>query len=199
MKRILALAFAIFTTGSAASAATIFEDTPNETAGGFDIFALPGSSLVGNSDPFVAATLGAPGVGFAINGVENFRGILSGGGLMSSLSFQIFEPTTTQLAGGCNTTCFDSEFTLTLLFGGTVLDTSNIFPLDDAITTVNIPAGSFIFDEFIVREVSNTIDNEFFGNFSAEVFEPPVAAVPLPAGGGLLLGALALLALRRRS
>jgi len=175
-----------------AQAAPVFEATPTDPGGAFDITIAPGSSLPGSSAPFVGSVFG--GAGFAISGVENFSGRLAGGGYMTSLRFEIYEPTTTQTLEGCNTACVDSTFSLELFDGTTSLVSFTFFPTDDAITGVEVADGFYTFDSFVVTETVGTNDNEFFANFSANT----ASVIPLPAGGLLLASALAALGLRRR-
>lgn len=192
--RFFTLLSAVLLSPLVANAATVFEATPNETAGGFDIVALSPSTLPTNSDAFVGDVFGTAGVGFAISGVESFSGTLASGGLMNALRFEIYEPTSTARSEGCNTTCVDSTFSLTLRLAGSDVTSFNFFPTDDAVTGVEVAQGAFVFDEFIIRETVGTNDNEFFANFSAN----EISAVPLPAGLPLLVAGLGALGLIRR-
>ena len=177
---------------AAQASSLVFEATPNETPGGFDIVAGAGSSLPGDSTPFVGNLFG--GAGFAISGVENFTGTLSDGGKMTSLRFEVYEPTDRQLLEGCNTTCVDSQFMLQLFNDGTEVFSANFFPTDDFVQGVSVAQGFYVFDTFVVTEVVGTNDNEFFANFEATRLAP----VPLPATGLMLLTGLGLLAARRK-
>ncbi len=178
--------------GLAQASSVVFEATPNETAGGFDIVAGAGSSLPLDSSPFVGSIFG--GAGFAISGVENFTGTLADGGKMTSLRFEMYEPTDSALLEGCNTTCVDSTFMLQLFNDGTEVFSASFFPTDDVVTGVEVAPGIVVFDTFVITETVGTNDNEFFANFSATRLAP----VPLPAGAGLLLGALGLMGALRR-
>lgn len=177
--------------GAALASSVVFEATPNETAGGFDIVAGAGSSLPGDSSPFVGNIFG--GAGFAISGVENFTGTLASGGKMTSLRFEIYEPTSIQKLEGCNTACVDSTFMLQLFNDGAQVFSANFSPADDTINGVEVAAGFYVFDTFVITETVGTHDNEFFANFEATL-----APIPLPAGGVLILSALAGLGLMRR-
>ena len=179
--------------GASLASSVVFEATPNETAGGFDIVAGAGSSLPADSSPFVGNIFG--GEGFAISGVENFTGTLADGGKMTSLRFEVYEPTSTQKLEGCNFTCVDSQFTLQLFNDGTEVFSAAFFPADDVVNGVQVAPGFHVFDTFVVTETVGGIDNEFFANFSATKLAP----VPLPASGLLLLGGLALMRRLRRS
>ena len=177
---------------AAGAASTVFEATPTDPGGAFDIAFPAGSSL--GPDPqsqFVGNIFG--GAGFAISGPENFSGRLASGGLMTGLRFEIYEPTTPQKLEGCNATCVDSAFTLTLRLGGVDVVSFPFFPADDIVQGVEVAPGFFTFDEFVVTETAGGNDNEFFANFEATL-----APIPLPAGGALLIGALGALALARR-
>jgi hypothetical protein len=188
--RILIVAGALSLAPLAATAASVTEATVTD-AGGFDVTAGAGSSFPGDSSPFVGTIFG--GEGIAISGVENFSSVLAGGGLMSALSFDIYEPTTTQLLEGCNTTCVDSIFQVEFFKGATLIASfAGLAPADDAITNYSFgPLAAF--DKFVITETQGSNDNEFFANFSATL-----APVPLPAGLPLLIGGLGGLVLLRR-
>ena len=177
---------------AAGAASTVFEATPTDPGGAFDITFPAGSSL--GPDPqsqFVGTIFG--GAGFAISGRENFSGRLASGGLMSGLRFDVFQPTTPQTLEGCNTTCVDSAFNLTLRLGGVDVASFPFFPDFNRVQGIEVATGTVVFDEFVVTEVTGSNDNEFFANFEATL-----APIPLPAGGALLVTALGALAIARR-
>ncbi|RKF14996.1 hypothetical protein D6850_09045 [Roseovarius spongiae] len=170
----------------------MFEATVTD-AGGFDVTAASGSSFPGNHAQFTGTIFG--GEGIAISGVENFSGVLASGGYMTSLSFDVYEPTTTQTLEGCNWgSCTDSTFTLELFNGAASIASTSFNPTDDAIFNFGLAlAPGQKFDRFVITELNNTVDNEFFANFKADL-----APIPLPATGWLLIAALGGLVLRRR-
>lgn len=171
-------------------AATVFEATPTDP-GGFDVTAAPGSSIPGNSSPFVGTVFG--GAGFAISGVESFSTTLAGGGLMTGFAFDIYQPSTPQTLEGCNTTCVNSSFQVQFFKSGIEQTSFFFIPALDAVESYGLSSGLVVFDEIVITEVIGTNDNEFFANFEATL-----APIPLPSTGLLLLAALGVLALRRR-
>lgn len=128
-----------------------------------------------------------------ISGTENF--MLTFDAPVTSMGFMIHEPAgSTSAQDGCNATCVDSLFTVTLLSGGVVQDSTTVSPVDNELTFVGAVSAT-AFDQVTVVETSGGIDNEFFGAFRYGA----ASTVPLPAGGWLLLGGFGALArLRRR-
>ncbi|KPP87099.1 MAG: putative extracellular protein [Rhodobacteraceae bacterium HLUCCA08] len=193
MRRILATALTLLAFPVAATAGTlVFSATPTDPGSPFAISAAPGSTIPGDSTPFVGNIFG--GAGFAISGVENFDGSLASGAKMTSLRFEIYEPDSPARLEGCNTTCVKSTFSLELFNNGVSVNSFSFFPTVNTINGVDVAEGAFVFDQFRVRETTGSNDNEFFANFTATT----LAAVPLPASGLLLLAALGGMALRRR-
>lgn len=170
----------------AAQAMTVTEATVTDP-GGFDVTAAPGSSFPANHAQFTGTIFG--GEGIAISGVENFSGVLASGRAMTSLSFDIYEPTTTQRLEGCNTACVDSTFQVELFDGASSVASTSFSPADDAIE--NFSVSGVLFDRFEITETVGSNDNEFFANFNA-------TPIPLPASGLLLIAAIGGLAAARR-
>ncbi len=129
---------------------------------------------------------------------ENFNMTISGGA--DAIGFYIHEPTYLGVNApgtwGCNATCYDTTFSIEIFAGATSLGKFNYNAPNDSTVAVGGPLGFFgvyssvLFDSVQVRDVTNTIDNEFFGDF---LISKPPAVVPLPAAGWLLVSGLAAL------
>jgi hypothetical protein len=134
----------------------------------------------------------------AINGVESFN--VESSVPLFSFGFDFHEPSNTtppgpQFPDTCNTaTCTDSTFQVTLLSGGAFVDVFAFNGPDDVLGFVGV-SSTAAFDRIEIRELTNTIDNEFFGNFVTG------GRVRAPEPGTLALLALgfAALAARKRS
>jgi hypothetical protein len=114
-----------------------------------------------------------------------------------SAGFRFHEPgSSTALIDGCNTTCVNSQWSLRLMSGATLVAAVPwTFPKDQA-TFVGVWSDT-AFNRLEIRETAGGDDNEFYGQFYTGL----AAAVPEPGGAALMgAGALALLlsAQRRR-
>jgi hypothetical protein len=182
----------------AASAATSIGDLPatghSGTAVGVATFTNgPGASInFGNFSNEIA------GNDFDISGPENFNLGIAGGAY--SIGFDVHEPTyvgSSLSVNGCNAPCFDTTFQIQLFAGALVVGTFQYNAPDDASSAAGGPLGFFgaftsmPFDRVEVRDLTNTIDNEFFGNFLVGNVAAPV---PEPSSYTLLLGGVVMLA-----
>jgi hypothetical protein len=107
-----------------------------------------------------------------------------------SAGFAFHEPgSSTAIIDGCNTTCVNSQWSLRLMSGATLVAAVPwTFPKDQA-SFVGVWSDT-AFNRLEVRETLGTDDNEFYGQFYTGL----AAAVPEPGSAALLgLGAAALL------
>lgn len=115
---------------------------------------------------------------------------------MAAAGFFFHEPTLSSGAiDGCNTTCVNSTFRITLLnAGGTAVGSFDWNPPKNtaAFWGVSSPQP---FVKMQVREIVGSDDNEFYG----QIYAAPAAAVPEPASAALATAGLLTLALRRRA
>ena len=142
-----------------------------------------------------------------VSGVENFNAAIAGGAY--AFGFKVHEPTYFGINSGstgtwgCNAPCFDTTFRIELFDGSTSLGSFTYNAPDDASTAAGGPVGFFgvtstiAFDRVQVRDLTNTIDNEIFGEFVIAT-SAPGTAVPEPASLALTGAALAALAALRR-
>lgn len=121
------------------------------------------------------------------------------GTAVTGFSFLVHEPTTNggYVSDSCNTVCVETTFNFKLFDGASEIGSFNFDPLNDVANFVGF-SSLLAFNRIVIDDVTNTSDNEFFGEFRTG----SIAAVPLPAGLPLLLvglGALAAIRRRRRS
>lgn len=207
LHRSLATAFVAFGLGlgAGASGATIAAYPDQRTdfvaaSGATSIGALPGSGSAHNrvvgavtfsNGPSGTSVFGSysneiGGYDLATSGVENFNMVIAGGA--HAIGFDLHEPSYAS-STGCNAPCVNSPFRITLLDGTTPLGSVIYDAPNDAGSAAGGPLGfiglvsTIRFTRVEVRDTSNNIDNEFFGNFlvgqTAPVPELPPAALLL--------------------
>lgn len=129
----------------------------------------------------------------AINGVENFD--VESGTPLFAFGFDFHEPSSSGpgLLDTCNAPCFDSTFEITLLDGMTPVAVQSFTRPNDSLQFVGIWT-SDPFDRIEIRDTTDTIDNEFFGNFTTGTTPAPEPASLALFGAGLVV----LIGARRR-
>lgn len=211
--RIATLAAITCLTANVASAATFYTDqtswesamsstssiplpvtasTTSFSAGGLT-FTVDGSAtnlIVGVADEWSTVI---PGNDLAISNPEDFK--IDFATTITGFSFLLHEPTTSDVKqDGCNAACVETTFSFKLFSGANQVGSFSLDPANDVANFVGFSSLSG-FDKLVVDDVTNAIDNEFFGNFRTGV-----ATIPLPAGLPLLLaglGALGFVARRK--
>ncbi len=156
-----------------------------ELVGTVTFTTLSGTLFFGTGDASQWSTV-LPGNELAISGPESF--MVGVPGPIYSLGFDFIEPAgSTAATDGCNAPCFDSTFRVTLLSGGA--------PIPGAFFDYNAPDNvaaffgvwtDFAFDGAQIIDMTNTIDNEFWGEFYSGSEPVPEPATLLLLGGGLL-------------
>ena len=171
---------------------------------------VPGSQTVGTvtfsiTAPSSALFIGALGAGvpggdwtslhpgndIAISDVENLNAALAAP--VFSLGFDFVEP---NVNAECFATCFDSTFAVTLWSGGSAVGSFTYNAPDEVLAFVGVSSDT-AFDRVEIRDVTATIDDEYWGEFYTG--RTPLGAVPEPTSVLLLgSGVAALLARRTR-
>jgi len=112
-----------------------------------------------------------------------------------AFGFEMFEPTSSALNIGCNTTCVDSTFVVQLFAGSTSLGSFTLTPQNDTVQFFGF-WNSVAFDKITITETVGSNDNEYFGNFYSG--GRPSSSVPEPVSFTLLATGLVGLARKRR-
>ena len=105
-----------------------------------------------------------------------------------AFGFSLYEPTSTG-EYGCNWSCAESTFSITLLSDGTVVDSFSVEPANNTFNFYGYWS-SVPITAVTIRETVGDIDNEFFGRFYTGATAYSAPPVPLPAAGWLLLSGL---------
>lgn len=169
---------------------------PNGT---FNLVTIPGQLTI---DGFSPGSLISGTTAFAsfFNLAPNF---LAKGGTESfditpltpsyAFGFTLYEPTSSALLNGCNTTCVQSTFGITLFSGSTNIGSFSVQPADNQLNFYGFWSSDPI-TSVQIRETVGTDDNEFFGQF----YLGSTSQVPEPASLVLVAVGLAGFAVRKR-
>jgi hypothetical protein len=181
---------AVSATGPLTSAGT---SLGSATFGSITFSAVGPSSLNFGTSPDQWSTL-IPGIDLAINATENFNIVSSAP--VFAMGFQAHEPSASGFASdtcGIAGPCTDTTFQITIKNGAVVLGTELINFPDNTLAFFGIHS-SLAFDRFEVRDLSSTIDDEFFG----QVYSGTTPAIPEPETYAMMLAGLGLLGLAAR-
>jgi len=99
-------------------------------------------------------------------------------GPVFSAGFDFVEPNESSVVPGCNAPCFDSTFGVTLKLGATVVDMFNFNAPDNVLAFIGVWSDS-AFDRLEIRDLTATVDNEYFGQFYTGARS--LSEVPVPA------------------
>jgi hypothetical protein len=182
------------------------------TVGSVSFTTLSGQLFMGTGGLFPGVvtdwSAALPGNDIAISDVESFRVDLASPAF--SLGFDIWEPKTFStmfpVTDDCFAPCFDTTFRINVYKGGSLLSGGSIL-IDAGLKPSGSPLGPFFglwmnssFDRVDIIDVTNTIDNEYFGQFYAGKTAPfpGVPEVPEPTAILLFASGLGGVAFRRR-
>ncbi|WP_281559832.1 hypothetical protein [Thalassomonas sp. RHCl1] len=149
----------------------------------------PGASIA-----FTELATVITGQELAASGNENYNLNIDGGAY--AFGFDAYEPTGRSMRDGCNSTCFDTTFELTIFNGATELGKISFNLHDDVLDFVGI-SSDILFNRIEIRDITGTDDNEFFGNML--ITRQQLASVPLPPTVLLFLSGLLVLLLRKKT
>ena len=134
-------------------------------------FSVPSTSELYIGGGTLDWTLLHPGNDIAISGPEDLNVDLASP--VYAFGFDFVEPKDTSCYIGCS----DSTFSVALKNGATTVDTFMFNAPDDVLAFVGVWTDTS-FNRVEIRDISATIDNEFFGEFYTGI---PHASVPEPA------------------
>lgn len=108
-----------------------------------------------------------------------------------STGFDFVEPDENSTGIGCNATCFDSTFEVTLKLGAAMVDIFSFNAPDNVLSFIGVWSDN-AFDRLEIRDITGTIDNEYYGEFYTG--DRSLSAIPVPAAvwlfGSALIGLL---------
>jgi hypothetical protein len=106
-----------------------------------------------------------PGSQIAINGPENLN--VDVAVPVFAIGFLFLEPGESASGQGCQAPCHDTTFQVTLLSGDTAVGSFEFNRPEDRPAFVGVSADE-PFDRIEIRDLTGTIDNEYFGRFYTE-------------------------------
>ena len=144
---------------------------------------LIGTAGVGGAGPDWTPLI--PGHDIALSSPEDLD--VDFGSSVFSAGFDFVEPNEDSAGVGCNAPCFDSTFEVTLKLGAAVVDMFSFNAPDNVLAFIGVWSDQ-AFDNLAIRDVTATIDNEYFGEFYTGTRS--LSEVPVPAGIWLFASAL---------